>query len=365
MNVFGHFRGEFGVAEATRALVDAARAGGVRVALVSAGAAYAHGGDLRMAADIGTESPHPINVLGVNANDTVALLDRLGAEVADSRYTIGYWFWELARFPAVWLPAIERVDEVWTASTFVRDAVAAVTAKPVTTVRLAIDPKPSRPYVRSDFDLRDGPFIFLFTFSFDSYIARKNPQGVIDAFRTAFAPGDARAMLLVKSINGHKTPHLVARLRDAIAGDDRIRLVDRPMARDNVFGLESVCDAYVSLHRSEGFGLGLAESMALGKPVIGTAYSGNLEFMDETTSRLLDYRLTPVRPGEYPQSEGQSWAEPDVEQAAREMRRLVEDPAFARALGERAAARMLNDFSATAVGAGIARRLRGILDGRA
>jgi glycosyltransferase involved in cell wall biosynthesis len=364
MNMFGHFRGEFGVAEASRALVAAARAGGVEVALVSAGTIHATGGDLRLADQIGTDAPHPINVLGVNANDTVALLDELGPSVTSGRYTIGSWFWELAGFPSAWLPAVDRVDEVWAASGFVRDAVAAVTAKPVRVVRLAVDATPSRPYTRAEFDLPDDAFVFLFTFSFNSYIARKNPAGVIDAFRAAFPAGDRRALLVLKSLNGDKAPHLVAALEAQIAADDRIRLVDGAMPRDEVFGLESVCDSYVSLHRSEGFGLGLAESMALGKPVIGTAYSGNLEFMDETTSLLVGHGLVPVGPREYPFPDGQVWAEPDVEEAARHLRRLVDDRAFARALGERARERMQTRFSAAAVGAGIARRLGEILDGR-
>jgi glycosyltransferase involved in cell wall biosynthesis len=365
MNVVGHFRGEFGVAEASRSLVTAARAGGVDVALVAAGTIHASGGDLRLADEIGSVAPHPINVLGVNANDTVALLDDLGPGITDGRYAIGFWFWELAGFPSVWLPAVDAVDEVWVASGFVRDAVAAITSKPVTNVRLAVDATPSRPYTRAEFDLPDDPFVFLFTFSFNSYVARKNPDGVVDAFRAAFPAGDRRAFLLMKSMNGDKAPHLMAALEEAVAGDGRIRLLDGSMGRDAVFGLESVCDSYVSLHRSEGFGLGLAESMALGKPVIGTAYSGNLEFMDETTSLLVDHRLVPVGPREYPFPEGQVWADPDVEAAARHMRRLVEDRAFARDLGARAAARMRDEFSAAAVGAGIARRVGAILDGRA
>lgn len=364
MNVFGHFRGEFGVAEASRALVVAARARGVEVALVSAGTVHAAGGDLRLADEIGTDAPHPVNVLGVNANDTVALLDDLGPGLTSGRYIIGFWFWELAGFPTAWLPAVDRVDEVWTASDFVRDAVAAATSKPVRTIRLAVDAAPARRYTRAEFDLPTDSFVFLFTFNFKSYVARKNPQAVIDAFRAAFPAADRRALLVLKSTNGDKTPNLLGALRDVIGGDDRIRLVDGFMDRDAVFGLESVSDGYVSLHRSEGFGLGLAESMALGKPVIGTAYSGNLEFMDETTSLLVDHRLIPVHAGEYPFPDGQVWAEPDVEQAARHMRRLVDDRQFGRDLGARARARMRDEFSQAAVGARIARRLGEILDGR-
>jgi glycosyltransferase involved in cell wall biosynthesis len=131
--------------------------------------------------------------------------------------------------------------------------------------------------------------------------------------------------------------------------------------RDEVFGLESVVDSYISLHRSEGFGLGLAESMSLGKPVIGTAYSGNLEFMDAGNSCLVGYRLVDVGPDEYPYGEGQVWADPDIEVAAHYMKRLVEDSAFAADIGRRASEHMAREFSAEAVGRRIRARMTGIV----
>jgi len=137
------------------------------------------------------------------------------------------------------------------------------------------------------------------------------------------------------------------------------------MSRDELFGLQSVVDSYVSLHRSEGFGLGLAESMSLGKPVIGTAYSGNMEFMDASNSCLVGYRLVDVQTGEYPYPAGQVWADPDLDQAAYHMRRLVEDPGYAAELGRRAREDIARDFSFEAVGERIARELARITEGRA
>jgi len=351
------------MAEAARSLVTAAQAAGVGVALVSASPSDARGADLRFADAIGTDTPHPINVICVNANETAQLMDAFGAGVTGGRYNIGFWFWELSRLPAAWQGAVDRVDEIWVASRFVAETMATATSKPVRTVRLAVDATPSRTYRRSEFGLSDDLFTFLFTFSFNSYEARKNPLGVISAFRKAFAGTGQGVALVLKPTNADKAGDRMNRLQAAIDGDQRIRLIDRMMSRDEAFGLESVVDSYVSLHRSEGFGLGLAESMFLGKPVIGTAYSGNLEFMDETNSLLVDYRLTAVGEREYPFPEGQVWADPDEDQAADLMRRLVSDPRFARELGARARAHMLQHFSAEAVGAGVADRLSQILDG--
>jgi glycosyltransferase involved in cell wall biosynthesis len=363
VNVIGHFRGESGMAEAARSLVTAAQAASVRVALVSASPTDAKGADLRLADAIGSETPYPINVICVNANETAQLMDEFGSGVTSGRYNIGFWFWELAKLPGAWQVSVDRVDEIWVASGFVGETMAATTAKPVRTVRLAVDATPSRPYQRSEFGLTDDVFTFLFTFNFNSYVTRKNPLGTISAFRKAFPDRDNRVALVLKPTNTDKAGDRIRSLIEAIDGDDRIEVIDRTMTRDEIFGLESVIDSYVSLHRSEGFGLGLAECMFLGKPVIGTAYSGNLEFMDETNSLLLDYRLIPVGERDYPFPEGQVWADPNEDQAIELMRRLVDDPVFGQALGARARADMLEHFSAAAVGAGIAGRLTEILKG--
>ncbi len=254
------------------------------------------------------------------------------------------------------------MDEVWTASEFAALSVRTATRKRVRVVPLPVSVSLSRPYTRAEFGLPEDRFVFLFTLDFHSFLARKNATGLVAAFRAAFPAGDERVVLLIKTTNGHDRPAEVAHLREAIDGDARIELRDGYLGREDVFGLESVADAYVSLHRSEGFGLGLAESMYLGKPVIGTAYSGNLEFMTPENSCLVGYRLVDVRDGEYPYAYGQVWAEPDLDHAARLMRRLADDPAFAAALGRRAAADIRATLSPDRIGARIARAIQEIHD---
>jgi glycosyltransferase involved in cell wall biosynthesis len=164
------------------------------------------------------------------------------------------------------------------------------TDKPVVKISTPIDVKLSRVYTRSEFGLPDDRFLFLFSFDFNSFAARKNPEATIRAFQRAFAPSRRDVGLVIKSINGRNKPEGMRTMRDLIGSDDRIAIVDEFFSRDEVSGLQSVVDAYVSLHRAEGLGLGLAESMYLGKPVIGTRYSGNLEFMDDANSCLVDLR---------------------------------------------------------------------------
>jgi glycosyltransferase involved in cell wall biosynthesis len=180
--------------------------------------------------------------------------------------------------------------------------------------------------------------VCLFSFDFNSFATRKNARGAIAAFRRAF--GDARrdVRLLIKTINGERHPDALRQLMAATAEDERIEVRDEFLDRNGMWGLQACCDCYVSLHRSEGLGLGMAECMLLGKPVVATAYSGNLAFMDADNSCLVDYSLVPVEEGEYPAWEGQHWAEPDIEQAAGYLRRLADDPDYARRIGERAQA---------------------------
>jgi glycosyltransferase involved in cell wall biosynthesis len=252
------------------------------------------------------------------------------------RYNIGFWFWELEQIPREWRGAIESVDEIWVATEFVADAMRRATAKPVHKVPTPIEVRLSHAYARSDFALPDDRFLFLFSFDFNSFVMRKNPSAAIEAFLRAFPPARRDVGLVIKSINGGNKPDKLEEMRARIAGHEGIVLLDGFMSRDQVSGLESVVDCYVSLHRAEGLGLGLAESMYLGKPVIATGYSGNLEFMTGDNSCLVEYDLVPVEKGQYLYDDERFvWAEPDIEQAARWMGRLVDDREFRERIAQR------------------------------
>ncbi len=251
--------------------------------------------------------------------------------------------------------AFDLVDEVWVASEFTREAVAAETSKPVHVVPVPLEPPEVSPVSRAEVGLPDG-FLFLFSFDFLSIAERKYPLGLVEAFCRAFRPGEG-PMLAIKSINGDRRSEELTRLRRAAAGRPDVHVLDGyvpPATKDAVM---ASCDCYVSLHRSEGLGLTLAEAMALGKPVIATGYSGNLAFMDEENSYLVRHGTAITPAGIDPYPAGAEWAEPDLDHAAELMRRVYEHPEEARERGARARRDLLASHSVAQAAAFIRRRL--------
>ena len=272
---------------------------------------------------------------------------------------IGYWFWELDHVPVAMRSATEFVDEIWAGSTFVADAFRRAAPVEVRHVPIPI-PEPIRsPRSRASFAPlaeADGRFVFAVVFDHFSVTERKNPVGAIEAFKRAFAP-DEGPVLVVKSMNADQRWPQHQHVCAAADGRPDIIIWDEHLERTDHMALIGAVDCLVSLHRSEGLGLHLAEAMWLGTPVIATRYSGNLDFMDDSCAALIDATLVPVTNGEgvYP-PEGR-WADPDLEQAAAAMRRMVADPHWAAELGAAARGRMEQQPTLAHAGAHIARLL--------
>lgn len=277
-------------------------------------------------------------------------------------YRVGLWFWELERLPTMWVEHAKLVDEIWVGSDFVAEAVRrSVQDRAVTKIRIPVVASlPDRAYSRLEFGLRDECCLFMFSFAYGSFATRKNPEAVIHAFRRAFPIGNEDAQLLVKTSQSELYPQLRDALVAMATGDSRIKFINGYLSRAEVTGLQSTIDCYVSLHRSEGLGLGLAECMVAGKPTIATAYSGNLEFMNEENSFLVDYRLVPVRAGEYPDFEGQVWADASVDHAAIHMRTVYTDRARAAQIGMAAKSHLEQHFNDHVIGQAIVARYHAI-----
>ena len=320
VNIVGYFRTVTGVGEHARLLAQSIDRAAIPHATVTIGGTPSR--ETETHTDRGSRrAPHDVNLLCVNADQTPRIASEFGRSFFDGRYTVGYWAWELERLPESMYPAFDVVDEVWGASRFVTDAVAGANRKPAFAVPYPF-PAPAyrKDVTRAAFGLPDR-YMVLFMFDFLSVFERKNPIGLIDAFERAFSHRE-EPFLVIKTLNGDKRLNDLERLRARVADLPNVVLLDACYPAEQKNGLLALCDCYVSLHRSEGTGITLAEAMALGKPVIGTAYSGNLEFMNERNSYLVDYVKTEVPEGCEPYPRGYVWAEPDVDHAAEQLRRV-------------------------------------------
>ena len=279
------------------------------------------------------------NIVHLNADCASENWIRLRNLGVKSKRTVGCWAWELESLPACWLHSYSYYDELWAMSSFTAEALRKPGLRPVLEVPHPVTlPNEFKPTPRAEFGFQEET-VFLFMFDPNSFVARKNPQGVIQAFLHAFPGEDEPVRLVIKTHNAANFHEIFVSLR-ALAVDRRIEFRDECMDREAVLSLVAAADAFVSLHRSEGFGRGPAEAMLLGKPVILTDYSGTRDFADAGNALLVPYTLVPVAFDEYIGVEGQCWAEPDLDVAATHMRWVHQNPESAYRLGQHAQARI-------------------------
>jgi hypothetical protein len=276
------------------------------------------------------------HVNGDEVNAVIAAFEAAGADFAAGHNVI-VPAWELPAYPREWARQLARFDEVWALSGFIRDSLATAGLRS-TLIGQSVETDPVAFLPRRFFGIRESSFVLLHFLDLSSYAARKNPDAVLALARILRAEQPFRDLQLVLKVkNGERGAKEWAA---GFKGDSRLTVIDTPLDSLGVRSLVNACDCFVSLHRSEGFGRGLGEAMALGKLALGTAWSGNLDFMTEQNSLLVRHRLVALQPDEYPHWQGQSWAEADVAHAADLLRPFLDDPTRGRALalhGQRAA----------------------------
>jgi glycosyltransferase involved in cell wall biosynthesis len=271
-------------------------------------------------------------------------------------YRIGYWYWELDTIPESWLKQWKLIDEVWAATNFVSDALRKRFGSRVHPMFPGVQLGKFQPRPRSYFGVSDkDEFTFLFVFHFTSVMERKNPFGLIRAFKQAFSVNES-VRLVLKTSFGYRYSASLDEIRSAVEGA-KITVIDGIFSHDETLSLIDACDAYISLHRSEGLGLTMAEAMLLGKPVIATRYSGNIDFMNDTNSLLVDFRLVQLGRTIPPYDADACWAEPSLDHAARLMRQVYENPSWAGELGAKAKVDAATRMSLQVAGQRMAERL--------
>jgi glycosyltransferase involved in cell wall biosynthesis/SAM-dependent methyltransferase len=354
VNVAGYFRAELGVGETARQVVAALESADIPVATVGLSASAS-----RQEHEYETDTirpTFPVNLICVNADMLPTFADQAGPGFFFDRYSIGLWWWEINEFPERFFRSFEPLDEVWVGSHFVADAISAVSPVPVVKMTMPVSMPETEEFDRGELGLPQG-FVFLFVFDYHSVFERKNPLALVDAFEQAFPQGSG-ASLVLKSINGEHYPKEHGRLIEASRDRRDIHVIDRYLTAAEKNAMFAGCDCYVSLHRSEGFGNTLAEAMYLGKPVIATGYSGNMEFMTPQNSYPVDFTLRPVGDEAGPYPAAGEWAEPDVGHAARLMRHVFEDQREAGERGRQASEDIRRNHSAEVAGRAMAARIR-------
>jgi glycosyltransferase involved in cell wall biosynthesis len=300
--------------------------------------------------------PHPVNLVCINADQHFVVMERDEAFFED-RYNIGVWNWELPTFPEEWHDRFDHYDEIWAGSSMIVHALSSVAPIPIVRMPPVLTnvARGDRRRGRRALKARPAEHLFLFVFDFHSYFERKNPLAVVQAFKRAFGRSD-QVRLVLKCVNGSSDDDSMNSLRDASEGL-RVDLLVDYVPYQRLCDLLAACDTYVSLHRSEGIGLTIAEAMALGKPVIATGWSGNVDFMDVSNSFPVSFAMTEIKEDVGPYRAGQVWAEPSIEHAAALMREVVVDRELAASRGAAARRHIESNFSTLRVGQIMAERL--------
>jgi glycosyltransferase involved in cell wall biosynthesis/SAM-dependent methyltransferase len=357
VNVCGYLRSEAGLGTMARGWIRALRAAGIAVGLRDVSELTIMRTEDTTLGVVDSNTPYDINLVNVNADQHFVVKQFVGDGFFRDHYNIAVWAWELPTFPREWHDRFAEYDEIWAQSTFIAKILGPVSPIPV----VYMPPVLTSPLVgsreagRRRLELGPDEFVFLVVFDFASYVERKNPMAAIAAFEQAF-PAEADVRLVIKCVNEHMDRAAFEAMQERAAGR-RVSIYSGYWSAQELRDLMAAADAFVSLHRAEGLGLLMAEAMAQGKPVIATGWSGNTDFMTPSNSFLVGYELVELDHDVGPYRAGQVWAEPSVDEAARFMRRLYEDPELARTRGRIAQRDIEQHFSAERVGAAIRQRL--------
>ncbi|CAB3637534.1 glycosyltransferase family 4 protein [Paraburkholderia rhynchosiae] len=365
VNVVGFPQGVLGLGEDARMAARVFQLTSTPVVLVNAPMSGPAKLDNSVDHLLSDELKYDISLICLPAPEMVRLALEGGRKLIDApTHKIGAWPWELPHWPSAFGKVHQMVDEIWAQSKFVQSVYSRLGDTPVYHMPMAVEvPAPVDPS-RKRFRLPPNEFLFYLMFDGNSWLSRKNPLAGVQAFKQAFGESSPGVGLVIKAMNVRDDDPVWRAVCEVTAGDSRIHIVSERLSRQDSTDFMACCDAYISLHRSEGFGRVIAEAMALGQPVVATNFSGNVDFCEPDTAFLVDGELVPLRPGDYLFSEGQYWCDPDVSIAAEQLKRMIEDVPLRERIAQAGKARIERDYSVEAVARAYARRLADIAGGR-
>jgi len=365
VNVIGFPQGVLGLGEDARMAARVLQMSSTPVTLLNA--PMAGPAKLEHSADhlLSEELKYNVSLICLPAPEMVRLAIEGGRHLIDApTHKIGAWPWELPHWPDAFGNVHQMVDEIWAQSRFVQSVYSRLGNTPVYRMPMAVEvPAPVKP-ARERFGLPANEFLFYLMFDGNSWLSRKNPLAGVQAFKQAFGAGSSGVGLVIKAMNVRDDDPVWRAVLDLAAGDSRIHIVSERLSRQDSTDFMACCDAYISLHRSEGFGRVIAEAMALGQPVVVTNFSGNVDFCEPDTAFLVDGELVPLRPGDYLFAEGQYWCDPEVSIAAEQLKRMIDDAPLRERIAQAGKARIERDYSVQAVARAYAQRLANIAEAK-
>lgn len=352
VNVFGYINGEFGLGEAVRLIIKAILSNGIPVALINYDVTTNHRHEDKTYIDFSAEAPYSINLILLGPSEAKKILTHYSnAEFFRGKYNIFYLNWESEYFPQEYSDNLSFYDEIWVPAKYCQHVISKVSNVPVSVVHYPIEIKFLDVIDTEANDFYDkSRFNFLFIFDYNSTMERKNTLNLIEAFKKAFKKDDKSVRLTIKTSRSNRFSKEKAKLVASIGDYENISIVEKIFEKETLHTIIKLCDCYISLHRSEGFGLTLAEAMFFGKPVIATGYSGNLEFMNSENSYLVNYEVCKADTGIINYDINTVWSNPDVNHAVELLRLVRENSNEVKEVAKKGNETIVNEFSTKKVG---------------
>jgi len=382
VNLIGHAFNIFGLGEYLRMIAKALDAAAIPYCVINIPIGNgASDQDRSLEAKVianNVEPPYAFNLFCMTAVNHLNQAIYHGFIPSTRAYTIAIWFWEMEKWPDQLTNSLDLAHEYWPCTRIIEQALQGartirqeqgietsgstpiIRMPPVMDLGITSqfsDQVGDRQKTRAIYGLSQESILFNFVFDLNSMIARKNPKAVLKAFQQAFATTEFNVGLVIKTFPPRRPEPLWELLKAAAASDQRITIIEADLDRPSILALLACCDVYVSLHRSEGLGIGLAEALQLGLDVIATDYGGNTDFCSGPLAHPIPYHLIPVQPDEYPYYQGMVWAEPDLDAAVAVMRQVAMKRRLSSTTDQATVDSYRQRFSAAEAGAHFRRRL--------
>lgn len=345
VNYHGFFDGQFGIAEATRINAIAMENAGIQVNRIN----YSVTTLERITGDNEKKLDAPVNIFHINSNVTHEFFSKNQDIHLSKYYNIVYWAWEFPEVSDKTAEFLNIFDELWVPSDFCVNIFTKYTGIPVIRFSHPIQKLAfSQEFDRNEYHIKPDTTIYVTIFDSLSTTIRKNPEGTINAFLSVFE-NDPKSLLVVKT-------HNLERSKDAVKALEKYRnisniiIINEHFSKEKLHSLIQQSDVLISLHGAEGFGLTLAEAMSYGKIVVGTGYSGNLDFMNVNNSFLVRYDFIKTSNTKGLIEEGLTLAKPDVSDAAEKLKYIKNNFSHLSAIQNNAEAQIRDHFSVEAIG---------------